>query len=104
MENNNPILQSKTIPEFLKTVNDRYDLNLPTDFSGDSPVSKLLQTNIKVEPGKVESILYEARGDPFCFKNSSLRAKVIITVVTSEYANKNCYKRCICRGSPFNLD
>ncbi|MEG4144668.1 hypothetical protein [Microcoleus sp. Pol12B5] len=73
----------KTISEFLEAINAKYELKLPTDFSGDSPVAKLMQMPIKVELGDGNSILYEARGDPFNFEKPNLTAWVIITVKTS---------------------
>jgi hypothetical protein len=104
MSDFNSLTEITTIPDFLNAVKEKYQLNLPTDFSGNSPISKLMQTKIKVELGKTEGILYEARGDPFNFENSSLKAKVIIAIVTSDYINQNCYKLCIWISSPFNSD
>lgn len=86
MTDNDPLLKATTIPAFLDAVNNKYNLNLPTDFSVDSPISKLMGTKIKVELGEMEGILYEARGDPFNFENPNLTAWVIITVKTSTLA------------------
>ncbi len=85
METNNNLLNVTTIPEFFTAINEKYNLDLPTDFVGDSPVSKLMQKQIKVTQGNGEDILYTAtaRGDPFNFETPNLTAWVIITVKTS---------------------
>ncbi len=82
---NDQILKAKSVSNFLNAINNTYQLNLPTDFSGDSPVSQLMQKQIKVTQGNGEDILYTAtaRGDPFNFETPNLTAWVIITVKTS---------------------
>jgi hypothetical protein len=56
MTNENAILVAKTIPDFFNAINQEYGLALPTDFSDDSPVSKLLlagrQERVKSLHGK----------------------------------------------------
>lgn len=76
MIDSNYILKIKNLPDFLTAINNTYQLNLPTDFSGDSPVSQLMQKNIKVTQGNGEHILYTAtaRGYPFNFETPNLTA------------------------------
>ena len=87
MQDKNSILNAKTIPDFLQAVNREYSLNLPTDFSGDSPVSQLMGAETEEITEKEEKyILYTARGQPINFKTTqskALKAGVIIKVKTS---------------------
>lgn len=77
------ILNAQTISDLFKIANDEYDLNLPTNFSGKSPLSSLLKTKITVTAENREGVLYCARGDPFHFANPNLTARVIITIETA---------------------
>ena len=83
METNDNLLNATTIPDFFTAINEKYHLDLPTDFSVNSPVSHLMQKKISVKQGKGEDILYTARGHPFNFDTPNLTAWVIITVKTS---------------------
>ena len=88
MTNENAILTAKTVPDFFNAINQEYGLALPTDFSDDSPVSKLLNRSITFDPPE-KGILYKARGDPLDYppfnfgENYKLTAIVIITVENS---------------------
>ena len=89
MTNENAILTAKTSPDFFNVINQEYGLALPTDFSDDSPLSKLLNRSITFDPPE-KGILYKARGDPLDYppfnfgnnlgENYKLTAIVIITV------------------------
>ncbi|MDJ0589441.1 MAG: hypothetical protein QNJ72_05495 [Pleurocapsa sp. MO_226.B13] len=98
MDNNNPILEANNIADFLKLVNKRYQLELPTDFSENTPISQIilqLQTEIqeiqsgegcRTELHNLEGQLYTAIGKsmtldstPFNFSDD-LKLRLSITV------------------------
>lgn len=67
MSSSDPILDETNVSSFLAAINKKYTLTLPTDFSGDSPISQLLKQPITVSPGDEESVAYTARGSPLDF-------------------------------------
>lgn len=90
-----PIRDATTVSGFLEAIKQKYDPTLPTDFSDDSPVSRLLNSSspIKVVQGKEENTLYEARGSPLDFIPFNFGAKlepplhsIVIITVTQESA------------------
>jgi hypothetical protein len=87
MSSDDPILDETNFSSFLEAIKKEYDSILPTDFSNDSPVSKLLNSSspIKVMQGTEENTLYEARGSPlysppFTIGNPQLTTIIILTV------------------------
>ena len=66
MSSDDSIRNATTISSFLEAIKKEYDFTLPTDFSDDSSVSRLLDSSlpIKVMQGQEENTLYEARGSP----------------------------------------
>lgn len=98
MENDNLILQATTISKLLKAINEKYKLNLPTDFTENTPISQIilqLQTEIQeiqsregcmTELHNLEGQLYTAIGKsmtldstPFNFSDK-LKLKLSIVV------------------------
>lgn len=95
MTDTDPILAIKTMPDFFKALNQKYSLALSTDFSDDSPISRLLNSSspIKVMQGTEKTILYEARGSPLDFSPFNFGASlkkplysIVIITVTQEPA------------------
>lgn len=89
MANTDTILTETTVSGFLTAINQKYQLNLPTDFSDDSAISQLLKQPITVSPGgEKTTIIYTARGSPLDFPpfnfgvnlEPPLHSIVIITV------------------------
>ena len=103
MDDNNLKLEARNITDFLKTINDKYQLNLPTDFTDNTPVSQImlqLQTEIQeIQSGSgcmtelydLEGQLYTAIGKsmtldstPFNFaENLKLRLSITVFEVNS---------------------
>ena len=89
MSNDVTILVKTSVSSFLDAVNKKYQLNLPTDFSDNCPISQLLKQPITVSLGdETTTVLFTARGDPLDFPpfnfgvnlQKPLNAIVFITV------------------------
>ena len=94
MNNDDPVLTETSVSSFLDAVNKKYQLNLPTDFSGDSAMSQLLKQPIKVSlGGEKPMVIYTARGSPLDFLPFNFGANletplnlIVIITITQESA------------------